>query len=167
MTEIVSGLILYFDKALGNNLLYRFERPQLVEQRRLTKEEKPMSEIYGAEHLLRLFGEFHLHRLLTPVNFGAFIAYTNIDTESLNILREHINDILRYVDCHSPQADLQVDDQGERPHLLAPVRDDNDVVPGAGKDVTQCKITRFSSGVLRVQIAECNVDTTLASLAHD
>lgn len=57
----MSGLILYFDKALGNNLLYRFERPQLVEQRRLAKEEKPMSEIYGAEHLLRLFGKQAAH----------------------------------------------------------------------------------------------------------
>lgn len=29
------------------------------------------------------------------VNFGPFIAYTNIDTESLNILREYINDIMK------------------------------------------------------------------------
>jgi hypothetical protein len=34
-------------------------------------------------------------RKLTPVNFGPFIAYTNIDTESLNILREYINDIMK------------------------------------------------------------------------
>lgn len=32
---------------------------------------------------------------LTVVNFGPFIAYTNIDTESLNILREYINDIMK------------------------------------------------------------------------
>lgn len=31
------------------------------------------------------------------MNFGPFIAYTNIDTESLNILREYINDIMKYV----------------------------------------------------------------------
>ena len=34
-------------------------------------------------------------RKLTSVNFGPFIAYTNIDTESLNILREYINDIMK------------------------------------------------------------------------
>lgn len=85
LSEIISGITLYFDKALGNNLLYRFERAQYVEQKR-SNTEKPMSEIYGAEHLLRLF-----------VNFGPFIAYTNIDTESLNILREYINDIMKWM----------------------------------------------------------------------
>ncbi|WWC72880.1 uncharacterized protein I206_106844 [Kwoniella pini CBS 10737] len=85
LSEIISGITLYFDKALGNNLLYRFERAQYVEQKRQNTD-KPMSEIYGAEHLLRLF-----------VNFGPFIAYTNIDTESLNILREYINDIMKWM----------------------------------------------------------------------
>ncbi|KAL1407517.1 Esa1p-associated factor [Vanrija albida] len=85
LSEIIAGITLYFDKALGNNLLYRFERAQYVEQRRAAGD-KPMSEIYGAEHLLRLF-----------VNFGPFIAYTNIDTESLNILREYINDIMKWM----------------------------------------------------------------------
>ncbi len=58
LSEILSGLIVYFDKALGNNLLYRFERAQYVDIRRKTAEMKPMSEIYGGEHLLRLFGEW-------------------------------------------------------------------------------------------------------------
>ena len=57
LSEIISGITIYFDKALGNNLLYRFERAQYVEQRRANPD-KQMSEIYGAEHLLRLFGEF-------------------------------------------------------------------------------------------------------------
>jgi mortality factor 4-like protein 1 len=58
-----------------------------------------MSEIYGAEHLLRLFGKSAVQtdgwELIVAVNFGPFIAYTNIDTESLNILREYINDIMK------------------------------------------------------------------------
>jgi len=37
--------------------------------------------------------------LKCAVNFGPFIAYTNIDTESLNILREYINDVMKWV-CH-------------------------------------------------------------------
>jgi mortality factor 4-like protein 1 len=56
LAEIMNGIVLYFDKALGNNLLYRFERAQYVDIRRKTAEVRPMSEIYGAEHLLRLFG---------------------------------------------------------------------------------------------------------------
>jgi len=57
LSEIISGITLYFDKALGNNLLYRFERAQYVEQKRANTD-KPMSEVYGAEHLLRLFGKY-------------------------------------------------------------------------------------------------------------
>jgi mortality factor 4-like protein 1 len=63
LSEIIAGITLYFDKALGNNLLYRFERAQYVEQRRAAGD-KPMSEIYGAEHLLRLFGGLQRHSLL-------------------------------------------------------------------------------------------------------
>lgn len=56
--EVAHGLRLYFNKALGNNLLYRFERGQYGEQRKATGEDEPeMSRVYGAEHLLRLFGK--------------------------------------------------------------------------------------------------------------
>lgn len=57
MKEILDGLKLYFDKALGNILLYRFERAQYADVRKLYSD-KSMSEIYGAEHLLRLFSMF-------------------------------------------------------------------------------------------------------------
>lgn len=71
LPEVLAGISLYFDKALGNSLLYRFERAQYVEQTRRADEsgdvesgdggekrgKRAMSEIYGAEHLLRLFGE--------------------------------------------------------------------------------------------------------------
>lgn len=53
--EVISGIKVYFDRCLGNILLYRFERQQYVDVRR-TSEGKEMSDIYGAEHLLRLFG---------------------------------------------------------------------------------------------------------------
>src|SRR5262245_31898230 len=53
--EVVSGINIYFDRCLGNILLYRFERQQYIDIRR-SNERKQMSEIYGAGHLLRLFG---------------------------------------------------------------------------------------------------------------
>ena len=59
LNEVIEGIKLYFDRALGNLLLYRFERPQYME----IKQEKPdlrMSDIYGAEHLLRLFGTLNM-----------------------------------------------------------------------------------------------------------
>jgi mortality factor 4-like protein 1 len=60
----VSGLKVYFDKALGSNLLYRFERPQYADMRKRyvtgptvqVNQEREMSAIYGAEHLLRMIG---------------------------------------------------------------------------------------------------------------
>lgn len=61
---MVQGLQIYFDKALGCNLLYRLERPQYAEVRRKyvtgghvqLEETKAMSEVYGAEHLTRMLG---------------------------------------------------------------------------------------------------------------
>lgn len=54
--EVIAGLKLYFDKSLGTILLYRFERQQFLD---VTKEHpgKQPSEIYGAEHMLRLCGK--------------------------------------------------------------------------------------------------------------
>ena len=59
--EVVDGIKVYFDRALGVTLLYRFERPQyddtFAESSKAGKDkELHMSDVYGAEHLLRLFG---------------------------------------------------------------------------------------------------------------
>jgi mortality factor 4-like protein 1 len=45
----------YFDRALGSILLYRMERKQFQDVKS-KHEDVPPSEIYGAEHLVRLFG---------------------------------------------------------------------------------------------------------------
>lgn len=66
--EIISGLKLYFEKSIGNNLLYRFERGQYGDVKKKYQgpntpenERKEMIEVYGVEHLLRLFGAFSSH----------------------------------------------------------------------------------------------------------
>ncbi|KAF7142086.1 hypothetical protein RHSIM_Rhsim06G0056500 [Rhododendron simsii] len=51
--EILNGLRCYFDKALPAMLLYKSERQQYQDA---TADHVPPSTVYGAEHLLRLFG---------------------------------------------------------------------------------------------------------------
>lgn len=73
LPTVIAGLQVYFDKALGTSLLYRFERPQYAALRRQYVtgptvkygEEKEMSALYGAEHLLRMLGSAVLHHTRT------------------------------------------------------------------------------------------------------
>lgn len=64
LEEVIAGLREYFDMALGRVLLYRFERDQFFEVSKWWEGgsaqreniEGP-SDVYGAEHLCRLFGQ--------------------------------------------------------------------------------------------------------------
>lgn len=53
--EVLKGIRCYFDKALPMMLLYKKERKQCNEA---VVDSVSPSSIYGAEHLLRLFGMF-------------------------------------------------------------------------------------------------------------
>ena len=63
LEEVVAGLKEYFEKCVGRILLYRFERQQYLEVYNAVQagtgeyEGKGMGDIYGAEHLSRLFGK--------------------------------------------------------------------------------------------------------------
>ncbi|ORZ40501.1 MRG-domain-containing protein [Catenaria anguillulae PL171] len=85
VNETVAGIRSYFDHALGNMLLYRFERLQLQEVLREFGDQ-PMSAIYGFEHLLRLFVE--LPRLM---------SHTKIDGEPAMMLNRQLNDFLEWL----------------------------------------------------------------------
>ncbi|EEB05342.2 Clr6 histone deacetylase complex subunit Alp13 [Schizosaccharomyces japonicus yFS275] len=81
--QAMSGLLLYFNKCLGNMLLYRFERQQYLEVIR----EHPnteMADVYGAEHLLRLL-----------VSMPELIEQTQMDTESVHVLLRYVEEFLR------------------------------------------------------------------------
>ena len=56
MVEILNGLRSYFDKALPVMLLYKEERGQYTDNVQEDHTNITPSSIYGAEHLLRLFG---------------------------------------------------------------------------------------------------------------
>jgi mortality factor 4-like protein 1 len=83
--EVLSGIKLYFDRSLGNILLYRFERQQYAELRK-EHPERQMSEIYGAEHLLRLF-----------VSLPGLIAQTNMDAPSVSVLKGYLEEFMRFL----------------------------------------------------------------------
>ncbi|KAK4699208.1 mortality factor 4-like protein 1, partial [Phenoliferia sp. Uapishka_3] len=89
--EVASGLRLYFNKALGNNLLYRFEREQYSTQMKNaaaanSNREVEVSSIYGAEHLLRLF-----------VNLPELLAHTAMDAETVTVLKLHMSAFLSWM----------------------------------------------------------------------
>lgn len=73
LLEFVDGLRAYFAEALGRILLYRFEREQYAEVRKLWVGAAVGSkwdgmgamDVYGAEHLARLFGKLLIRHLLT------------------------------------------------------------------------------------------------------
>ncbi|RMZ91632.1 hypothetical protein DV736_g1124, partial [Chaetothyriales sp. CBS 134916] len=87
LEEFCAGLKVYFEKSIGKILLYRFERGQLAEVRKLWEsgrypdwENRGPGDCYGAEHLTRML-----------VNMPELIAQTNMDTQSVARLKEEIS----------------------------------------------------------------------------
>ena len=72
LEEVIAGMREYFNKSLGRILLYRFERQQFYEVHKQIESGhgehagKTLCDMYGCEHLLRLFGKSVLRTL--PIN---------------------------------------------------------------------------------------------------
>lgn len=85
LEEVVAGFREYFEKALSRILLYRFERHQYMELKKLWENPEANPEItnvcdvYGAEHLARLI-----------VSLPELLAQTNMDQQSVSRPREEI-----------------------------------------------------------------------------
>lgn len=94
LVEIVAGMKEYFNRSLGRILLYRFEREQFYEIHTRMEDQtgegslagRTFADIYGGEHLLRLF-----------VMMPELIAQTNMDNQSVNRLREELTNMLNWL----------------------------------------------------------------------
>lgn len=89
LREIVASLMRYFDRALGLSLLYKQERPQYRDLRD-SYPRTPMSQLYGAEHLLRLFVK--LPDLVAGGN-----GFETLPSSVVFLMNSHIDSILKYL----------------------------------------------------------------------
>jgi len=92
LNEVVRGIKLYFDKTLGSSLLYRMERKQYTETIVEADSDVAPSDVYGAEHLLRLF-----------VQMPQLIASSNVDPDSAVLLKDYLADVLSYLQQEQTQ----------------------------------------------------------------
>uniref|UniRef100_A0A803NFC2 Chromo domain-containing protein n=1 Tax=Cannabis sativa TaxID=3483 RepID=A0A803NFC2_CANSA len=83
LAEILKGIRCYFDKALPVMLLYKKERKQFQD---VVLDDMSPSNIYGAEHLLRLF-----------VKLPELLAYVSIEEETLTRLQQKLTDFLKFL----------------------------------------------------------------------
>eukprot|EP00339_Tiarina_fusa_P001814 CAMPEP_0116999372 /NCGR_PEP_ID=MMETSP0472-20121206/2100_1 /TAXON_ID=693140 ORGANISM="Tiarina fusus, Strain LIS" /NCGR_SAMPLE_ID=MMETSP0472 /ASSEMBLY_ACC=CAM_ASM_000603 /LENGTH=309 /DNA_ID=CAMNT_0004698771 /DNA_START=13 /DNA_END=942 /DNA_ORIENTATION=+ len=92
---IISDIRAYFDQALGTLLLYRIERTQyqrILANMKAKKCPEAFSQIYGPQHLLRLF-------YLLP----EIVEEAGMPRESKNLILYYVSEILEYMERNSPE----------------------------------------------------------------
>lgn len=100
LDEIVNGIKLYFDKTLETTLLYRVERDQFNQILKKNDTKLP-SDVYGIEHLMRLFGKCspflrsHSYPTFALVEMPNLLARSNVNNETLSLLKEVFSDFFR------------------------------------------------------------------------
>jgi mortality factor 4-like protein 1 len=110
LEQIIQGLCMYFDKALGPVLLYRCERRQYHDIQK-TNSTKDLTDIYGAEHLLRLFGMYSAMMkgwltvpiFLCIVQLPNLVAQTSMTEDTISVLNDYLMDILQYLSKRQKQ----------------------------------------------------------------
>ena len=85
--ELFAGLRIYFDRALPKILLYRQERSQW--ERAQYVHSSP-SQIYGAEHLLRLY-----------VKLPVLLAQVTLSTSEMNQIQNKFAELLNFIQKNS------------------------------------------------------------------
>jgi hypothetical protein len=95
--EVCDGVREYFNAMLGAQLLYKFERPQYADMLG-AHPDTPMAEIYGMEHLLRLF-----------VRIGPMLSFTAMEEDSMSLLLSHMHTFLKYVAANQEMFTVEYD----------------------------------------------------------
>ncbi|KAJ5195375.1 Chromatin modification-related protein eaf3 [Penicillium cinerascens] len=91
LDEVISGMLEYFDVMLDRVLLYRYERAQYrVFRKQFQESGKGPVDIYGGEHLIRLFS-------LLP----ELLAQTNMDIQNTQRMREEISKLSLWLSRNS------------------------------------------------------------------
>ncbi|RMZ12313.1 hypothetical protein D0862_02703 [Hortaea werneckii] len=99
LEEVIAGIKEYFNKSLGRILLYRFERQQFYEVHKQIESGhgehagKSLCDMYGCEHLLRLFDYANWDLVSMP----DLIAHTNMDQQSVSRLREELSKMTQFL----------------------------------------------------------------------
>lgn len=88
--EIIVGLKIYFDQALGFFLLYKFERPQFNFWTKMKKKNQQFSDIYGAEHLGRLC-----------VKLPQLFMYNRMQEQETLLLQEELTNFVKWFSSQS------------------------------------------------------------------
>ena len=86
--EVVDGIKTYFNQALSTILLYKFERKQFRDIRDEHKS-TPLVDVFGAEHLLRLF-----------VKLPELLAYCKLQREHLTVLVAKLTELLKFLQAN-------------------------------------------------------------------
>lgn len=81
--EVLEGVKLYFRSTLGSQLLYAQERTQYSN---VKDKGIDVTEVYGVEHLLRLF-----------VKLPSYVEETGIEEQTMATLQTKLNDLLKFI----------------------------------------------------------------------
>lgn len=85
IAEVMSGIIEYFNVMLGTRILYKFEKPQYLEI--LQKyPNTPLSQLYGATHLLRLLA-----------NLDSVLTLSALDKQHIKTILRYLHDFLKFL----------------------------------------------------------------------
>ena len=88
--EVNEGMRTYFNQSLGSILLYKYARKQFRDLKETAAgKDKPLVELYGAEHLLRLF-----------VKLPELLAQCKMQREHMQVLVSKLMELLKFIQAN-------------------------------------------------------------------